>query len=107
MSESTRLKLDARLRELLGSGEVYFQPGSKTTMKYPCVVYKRNPQGTKFANNKPYIYSEIYDITLMYKDGISNLPEKFGRELECAGVDNSWASDGVYHVAYKCNANHI
>ena len=39
--ETRRLELDADLRALLGSTNVYFQPPETKKLKYPCFIYER------------------------------------------------------------------
>lgn len=45
--------------------KVYFQPPSDTKMVYPCIRYIRAPGYTGFADNKPYLYEQQYEVTLI------------------------------------------
>ena len=50
-----RLILDAKLRRILGSTNVYFEPPTSLVMKFPCIRYKRSDIDVVFADNKPYL----------------------------------------------------
>jgi len=37
-------------------------------MQYPCLVYQRDSARTEFAGNKPYSYTQRYQLTLISRD---------------------------------------
>jgi hypothetical protein len=37
-------------------------------MQYPCFVYQRDSARTDFAGNKPYRYTQRYQLTLISRD---------------------------------------
>ena len=39
---ASRLNLQDKLEEVLGSKQVYFQPPESLKLKYPCIVYSRS-----------------------------------------------------------------
>ena len=51
---NSRLKLHNILVEILGSGNVYFQPPESITLKYPCIIYGRVGIDAVHADNKLY-----------------------------------------------------
>jgi hypothetical protein len=77
-----RQQLHDLLKSIIGSGgKVYFQPGTNTTMAYPCIVYQRDMADTKFADNSPYRHTKRYSVTYIDQnpdsevyDKIANLP---------------------------------
>lgn len=58
------------LEALNPATKVYFQPPETVKMVYPCIVYQRDPGNSKFANNKPYAFHQLYEVKL-----ISRSPE--------------------------------
>ena len=51
----SRLKLQTILEDILGSGNVYFQPPSSVKMSYPAIRYSRDNIDKKVANNSTYL----------------------------------------------------
>lgn len=80
---SRRLDLHEVLTNILGSSNVYFQPPATVKMKYPAIVYKRSDIQTDYADNNPYIQSEGYEVTVIYKDPDSTLPEEISKLPMC------------------------
>ena len=66
---SRRKELHSKLEEFLGSNSVYFNPPSNhKILEYPCIVYSRASLKTGYANNKPYLLKDTYEITLITKN---------------------------------------
>ena len=51
----TRLELQKKLEELLGSRNVYYQPPSTVKMAYPAIVYNRADFTFRHANDEKYL----------------------------------------------------
>jgi hypothetical protein len=47
---------------------VYFQPPEDVEMEYPCIVYRREPGSTTYADNIPYSFEQQYEVTLITRD---------------------------------------
>lgn len=67
MSRS-RLELHEKLKELLGSDNVYFSPPESVKMKFPCIVYELDPYQTDNADNRIYFIHKKYSLTYISKD---------------------------------------
>lgn len=94
-----RLLLQAKLEELLGSGNVYFQPPASKEMLYPCILYKRDSADTKFAGNLPYSVTKRYMVTIIDQDPDSEIPGKVGALPMC--IFNRWyPADNLNHDVY-------
>lgn len=76
---NNRIEFDEILREILGSGNVYFQPPESVKMKYPCIVYERTDADTKFANNNPYTFTWAYEVMVIDKNPDSEIPGKIAK----------------------------
>ncbi len=46
----------------------YFQPKPDMTLEYPAIVYRRAPGKTEFADNKPYAFTQQYELTLISRN---------------------------------------
>lgn len=95
-----RLKIDALLRETLGSNNVYFQPPENFRMKYPCIVYERNRINTRFADNNPYHLHDVYQVTYIDQDPDSDIPEKLSKLPMCV-FERFYISDNNYHNVFR------
>ena len=61
----TRLDLDKTLREIIGNGNVYFQPPENLKMNYPCIRYSLYDIQALHGDNLPYIKSPEYQLILI------------------------------------------
>ena len=51
---ASRLALQTKLEELLGSRHVYYQPPESLKMEYPAIRYSKNDIRVDRANNNSY-----------------------------------------------------
>ena len=73
--------MQEELEQILGSGNVYYNPPASVKMKYPAIVYSRNNIDTRHADNKVYNHKTGYSVTVIDPDPdsevvatITNLP---------------------------------
>ena len=92
----TRNELHAKLKEILGSSNVYFQPPNNLHMKYPCIIYKHTDYYTKQADNLRYFMKKQYTLTVITKDPDSPIPDKI-LKLPYTRFDRSYEADNLYH----------
>lgn len=95
----TRLELQTLLEGLLGSRNVYFQPPSNVTMKYPAVVYNRDYQAVTFADNSPYFRKLRWQVTVIDSDPDSLTPDKVA-ELPLTTYVRHFTTEGLNHDIY-------
>lgn len=62
---ASRLELQNKLEELLGSRNVYYQPPESIVMEYPAIIYNKIKPDTKHANDKVYIKTNCYEIIVI------------------------------------------
>jgi len=96
---ASRLKLHEVLVELLGSTNVYYQPPSTVTMKYPAIVYSRDGIGSKYANNNVYGTAVIYGIIVIDKNPDSLIPGKVAL-MPTAKHNSNYISNNLNHDAF-------
>lgn len=97
-----RLELDARLRRILGSDNVYFEPPASLRMKYPCIRYSRSRIDTVHADNKVYLANRRYDIIAIYQDPDSDLSDRilFNEEGLTLSNERRYVADGLHHDVF-------
>ena len=61
----TRLELQTKLEELLGSRNVYYQPAENLQMKYPAIRYQKADDITYHGDDIKYLNRNRYDITVI------------------------------------------
>lgn len=98
----TRTEMQSMLEEVLGSSNVYFQPPSNTSIKYPCIVYSFERFNINHADNQPYIVTGRWHIHHMYKNPKNDLKEKFLYVPFCT-FDRRIVTEGVYNDYYNIN----
>lgn len=95
-----RLELQTLLIEILGSDQVYFQPPPTIDMVYPCIVYRRDFQQTRFSDNKPYSLTKRYQVTVIDRNPDSDIPDKIA-ELPLCTFDRFFVSDNLNHDVFN------
>lgn len=97
-----RLALDAKIRKILGTNNVYFEPPSSLKMKYPCIRYSRSRIDTRHADNKVYLGRQRYEIIAIYKDADSDLADRilFNDEDLVLTHDRHYVADELHHDVF-------
>lgn len=95
-----RLELQAILKTLLGSDNVYFQPPESLKMNYPCIVYKRDNANTEFADNHPYAHMRRYMVTVIDRNPDSDIPLKVAA-LPLCRFSRFYTADNLNHDVYN------
>ena len=95
----SRLNLQTKLEEILGSRNVYFQPPSSVKMQYPAIVYSRNNIENRSANNSVYMQSPSYEVIVIDKNPDSEIVEKISA-LPLCRFDRHYTSDNLNHDVF-------
>ena len=95
-----RLELHTLLTSILGSDNVYFQPPESISLKYPCIIYKRDYIKTDFADNFPYTLGKRYLVTVIDKNPDSVIPDRIA-ELPKSSFDRHFTSDNLNHDIFN------
>lgn len=97
---STRLDLDAVLREIMGdSGNVYFQPPANIRMKYPCIRYTIYDVQNGHGDNLPYLQNFAYQLILIDRNPDSKYVKKLAALPYCS-FDRYYAADNLNHYVF-------
>lgn len=95
----SRTGLDAVLRDILGSANLYFEPPSTIKMKYPCIVYERGRMDLTHADDSVYVLNKRYTITAIYYDPDDDLPDKIA-VLPMCFHDRHFTNDNLQHDVF-------
>lgn len=96
----SRLNLQTKLENLLGTRNVYFQPPPNLKMNYPCIVYERARFNTDFADNNPYKIDKVYYVTYIDINPDSDMPEKIAKLPMCA-FQRHYVQDNKYYDQFR------
>ena len=96
---ASRLELNTKLTQILGSDNVYFQPPENLRMQYPCIRYERDRIDTKFADNNPFSLTKRYQVVVIDPNPDSEIPDKVSR-LQLCQFDRHYVADNLYHDVF-------
>lgn len=93
----TTLDLQNKLKSILGSNYVYFQPTSSIRMKYPCFLVERSGMSQFNADNKSYINKKQYTVTYISNEQDPDMIDTVLNEFEMCKYARPFVSDNLYH----------
>ena len=96
---ATRLNLDNKFREILGNGNVYFNPPESVKMQYEAIRYSRKTIENEFANNSVYKQDDCYEVIAIYRNPDSDLPREISRLPKCSH-DRQYVVDNLIHDVF-------
>lgn len=96
-----RAQLNAKLVEILGSGNVYFEPPESVKLQFPCIVYERSAGDTDFANNMPYRFQVRYEITAISRQADNPVIGKLAMSLPSILYNRHFVTDGLHHDVFS------
>jgi len=96
---ASRLALQLKLEELLGSRNVYYQPPATVKMNYPAIVYSRDIIKSTHANNEVYNTQIAYEIMVIDRDPDSIIIGKVATLPGCKFTRN-YTVDNLNHDAF-------
>ena len=96
---ASRLELQSKFEDILGSRNVYFQPPSSVRMQYPAIVYSRKNIESRFANNNIYRKLPCYEVVLIDKNPDSEFIDKI-LELPYCSFDRHYEADNLNHDVF-------
>ena len=93
---ASRIELQAKLEELLGSRNVYYQPPETLKIEYPAIIYSKSRIDKKSANNAAYKLTNSYEIIVIDKKPDHPVINKL-LELPMCSFDRHYISDNLNH----------
>lgn len=95
-TKRTRLTLQTKLEDLLGSKHVYYQPPENLKMEYPAIRYSKSDEEDIYANNIKYLSMSVYDLIVIDKKPDNPVIKKL-LELPYSEFDRHYVADGLNH----------
>ena len=96
---ASRLELQSKFEDVLGSRNVYFQPPSSVRMQYPAIVYSRKDIEGRFANDKIYRKLPCYEAILIDKNPDSEFIDKI-LDLPYCSFDRHYEANNLNHDVF-------
>ena len=93
---ASRLELQTKLEELLGSKNVYYQPPENVKIVYPAIVYSKSKPNIKRADDKIYLKTNCYEIIVISKRPDEPVITKIENLPNCQWERN-YTSDNLNH----------
>ena len=93
---ASRIELQGKLEELLGSSNVYYQTPASVKMEYPAIRYSRKDVDKKSADNTAYTLTNCYEIIVMDRKPDNKVIEKL-LALHMCSYDRSYKADNLNH----------
>lgn len=94
-----RMDLQAKLEEILGSRNVYYEPPESLKIKYPCIIYKRDAKNTRYADDQIYKSVNGYQVTVIDKASDSEILDRM-ETLPMCRWNRHFASDNLNHDVF-------
>lgn len=93
---ASRLELQTKLEELLGSENVYYQPPESIKMKYPAIRYSKSDIQSRFANDSTYSNKKCYQLVVIDRKPDNPVIDKL-LALPYCSYDRYYAADNLNH----------
>ena len=105
MALLTRADLQSALTDILGSGNVYYEPPETVKLKYPCIIYNLARMHNRSADNYgPWIRYDSYTVmyicsTVQQTRHEDSVPEKLLQLRGCV-FDRTFVTDNLHHYVF-------
>lgn len=93
---ASRLELQEKLEELLGSKSVYYQPPESVKMEYPAIRYSKSRIDVKRADNSIYSKNIRYELIVIDRKPDNPVIDKL-LELPYSSYDRGYKADNLNH----------
>lgn len=98
---NSRLVLQEKLEEILGSNHVYFQPPEDIRLVYPCIIYERSGINAPYADNDNYYYLFEYDVMYISQNPDTNdFIMRMLKEFRHCRYERHFVSDNLNHETF-------
>ncbi len=92
----TRLELQTKLEEALGSDHVYYQPPESKKIEYPAIIYSKSNIEKNNADNTAYRFKTRYTVTIVDRRPDNSLIKEMLLWPYCS-YDRHYISENLNH----------
>lgn len=93
----TRLDLQSLFEDILGSGNVYYQPPESVKLKYPCIIYSLADFYTRSADDSHYSMQKVYTVSIISRDPDNTIAKQMISSFPKTRFDRRYVTDNLYH----------
>lgn len=93
---ASRLELQSKLEELLGSRNVYYQPPENLKMEYPAIRYSKNNIDSRYADDIKYSNFTRYELIVIDRRPDNDVIQKI-LELPLSSFERHYVSNNLNH----------
>lgn len=93
-----RYELQARLKQICDN--VYFDPPENIRMSYPCIVYERSRGDHQYSNDKTYVFTNGYSLTVISANPDDSLRYQLIDVFPKMRFDRHYVADGLHHDVF-------
>ena len=93
---ASRLELQSKLEELLGSRSVYYNPPESVQMTYPAIRYTKKNIAVKRASNTIHMQKTCYELTVISSKPDEPVIQQL-LELPYCSYDRPYKSSNLNH----------
>lgn len=97
---ASRLELHEELCGVLGKRNVYFQPPSSISMKYPCIRYSKSGKDLKRADNQIYQSVNRYEGVVIDSNPDSEIPDRLLEHFQMCTLDRVYTANNLHHYSF-------
>lgn len=92
----SRLELQNKLEEILGSKNVYYQPPESLKMNYPAIRYSKDGIDSTKADDINYLNHKRYEIIVIDRRPDNSVIDEL-LKLPMCSYDRPYVSDNLHH----------
>lgn len=91
----SRKELGKKLREILGTDNVYFQPPNNTKINYPCIIYNKERQKIGNSDDIHYLVFDKYEVLVIDRNSDSEIANNICSSFDYSRVERHFVKDNL------------
>ena len=96
---ASRLELQSKFEELLGSRNVYYQPPTNLIMQYDAIRFSLSTGKEQYANNAKYLKMKCYEGIVISRKPDPEVVESIS-DLPYTSFEKPYIVDNLYHYPF-------
>ena len=76
---------------------IWFNPSPNDKLIYPCIVYTRQSDTSRYGDNERHIRSITYQVTVIDRDSDSEIVDAILDNITYSRLSDEMVVDGLYH----------
>lgn len=98
--QQMRLRLDSKLRDILGNNHTYFQPPESVKLEYPAIIYEFDNRDPSYADNLEYLFGYRFNVIHVHHDPDVEVMNEMRTAFTYSRFDRRYVADNLYHDVY-------